>query len=40
MSKNLTVIEQKEVEFYDDQLTAVRANDEQIHLATRILKGL
>jgi len=27
MSNDLTVVEQREVEFYDDQLTAVRAND-------------
>ncbi len=35
MSKDLTVIEQKEVEFYDDQLTAVRANDERVYVAIR-----
>ncbi len=35
MSKELTVIEQKEVEFYDDQLTAVRADDGHVYVAVR-----
>jgi len=35
MSKDLTVIEQREVTFYDDELTAVRANDGQIYVSVR-----
>jgi len=33
--KNLQVIEQKEVYFYDDELTAVRAEDGQIYVSIR-----
>ncbi len=35
MSKTFTVIEQKEVTFYDDQITAVRANDGHIYVSIR-----
>ncbi len=35
MSNKLTVIEQKEVTFYDDELTAVRADDGQIYVSLR-----
>ena len=35
MSKDLTVIDQREVTFYDDQLTAVRADDGQVYVSVR-----
>jgi len=35
MSKDLTVVEQREVTFYDDQLTAVRADDGQVYVSVR-----
>ncbi len=35
MSDKLTVVEQKQVEFYDDKLTAVRADDGQIYASVR-----
>ncbi len=35
MSEELAVIEQKEVEFYDDQLTAVRADDGHVYVTLR-----
>lgn len=35
MSDKLTVVEQREVDFYDDQLTAVRAGDGQIYVSIR-----
>ncbi len=35
MSDKLTVVEQKQVEFYDDKLTAVRANDGHIYVSVR-----
>jgi hypothetical protein len=35
MSNDLTVVEQKEVEFYDDQLTAVRGDDGRIYASVR-----
>ena len=35
MSKSLTVIEQKEVTFYDDTLTAVRGNDSRVYVSVR-----
>ncbi len=33
MSDKLTVVEQKEVTFYEDELTAVRADDGQIFVS-------
>lgn len=33
MSDELTVVDQKEVEFYDDQLTAVRADDGAVYVS-------
>ncbi len=35
MSDKLTVVEQKEVTFYDDELTAVRGDDEKIYVSIR-----
>ena len=35
MEKELTVVERKEVVFYDDELTAVRADDGQIYVSVR-----
>lgn len=35
MSKSLTVIEQREVTFYDDQLTAVRGDDGRVYVSIR-----
>jgi len=35
MSKSLTVVEQKEIEFYGDELTAIRANDGRIYASIR-----
>ncbi|MCA9920929.1 MAG: ORF6C domain-containing protein [Anaerolineales bacterium] len=35
MSKDLTVIEQREVAFYDDQLTAVRGQDGRVYVSIR-----
>ncbi len=35
MSEKLTVIEQREVDFYDDQLMAIRAEDGQIYVSIR-----
>jgi hypothetical protein len=35
MSNELSVIEQREVEFYNDQLTAVRADDGQVYVSVR-----
>jgi len=35
MSKDLTVVEQREVTFYDDQLTAVRVDDGRVYVAIR-----
>ena len=37
MAKKLTVIEQKEVTFYDDELIAVRDSDGQIYVSVRHL---
>ena len=33
--KDLTPIEQKEVTFYDDELTAIRADDGQVDVSSR-----
>lgn len=35
MSDDLTVLEQRQVTFYDDQLTAVRANDGHVYVTLR-----
>lgn len=35
--KELTTLEQKTVKFYDDELTAVRANDGQVYVSIRHL---
>ncbi len=35
MNDKLTVVEQKQVEFYEDELTAVRADDGQVYVAIR-----
>jgi hypothetical protein len=35
MDKSLSVIEQKTVDFYNDELTAVRANDGQVYVSVR-----
>lgn len=35
MTDNLIVVEQKEVEFYGDALTAVRTNDGQVYVSMR-----
>ena len=35
MEKSLTVVEQKEVTFYDDELIAVRATDGHIYVSVR-----
>lgn len=37
MEKSLTVVEQKEVTFYDDDLIAIRASDGQIYVSVRHL---
>jgi hypothetical protein len=35
MAKSLTPVEQKEVRFYEDELTAVRADDGQVYVSVR-----
>jgi len=41
MSKDLTVIDQREVTFYDDQLTAVRGGDSQVYVpVTQMCRAL
>jgi len=35
MENSLTVVEQKEITFYDDELIAIRANDGQIYVSVR-----